>query len=694
LSYFGTGSTMKKLGKYEVIEEIGKGAMGIVYKAFDPLMGRYVALKTMSYSNASDPEFKKRFFKEAQAPGRLHHENIVIIYELNEDQGVPFIAMEFLEGDDLFHLIHSGHIFTLQRIMEITIQICDGLHFAHSNGIIHRDIKPANIFILRNGKIKIVDFGIAHISQSSLMTKTGMLLGTPSYMSPEQVKCETLTGRSDLFSLGVILYELLTGRRPFDGDTYTNILFKILNEEPKPLCELYPSCPAPLEKTIMKALNKNPNDRYMDLSSMARRFRKLKEEFEEDMSMEPTIAVPRSKVEEQSLKIDLVNRYIKEDKFDQALRVLDKLKAQGESQEILEALQEDINEKKQLARIEMLFEEGENFFDDEHFDLALECFNEVLTLAPENSRALEWVRKTHEKEAEKRLSKTIAKYMDMGDDAMKKEDFQEAEKLYSEALKLNPASKDISLKLTDVQKLLQYREKKLQCDALSQKARQNFEKGQRETARRFCREALGILSDHQPAREILEVIEAEERDEVVQKTLQDMEALFLRKKYDEALALASQAVEKVGIDPRLTKSTRRIIQAKRRKVLIPVLLVLVAAAIVLTVLTLLRPEPAPPPPPIPNGILMLDIRPEVTILELVNTETNHTVQLVDKETPLRLMLPPGSYRMSYQNTQYQKESEVEEFTIESEKTQSITKIIPGFDVDETIEKILTREDGP
>jgi len=682
---------LKKLGKYEIIEEIGKGAMGQVYKAFDPLMGRYVALKTMSYTSQSDAEFKKRFFKEAQAPGRLHHENIVVIYELNEDQGVPFIAMEFLEGDDLFRLMQQGHIFTLQKIIDLIIQVCEGLHFAHGHGIIHRDIKPANIFLLTNGKVKIVDFGIAHISHSSLMTKTGMLLGTPSYMSPEQVKCEPLTGSSDQFSLGVIMYELLTGRRPFDGETYTNIMYKILHENPRSLRDVYPSCPPSLEKIVLKALDKSPENRFADLASLARRLRKLKDEFEQDMSMEPTIAVPRTRSDEQSIKIDLVNRYLKEGKFDQALRVLDKLRAQGESPEIIEALQEDIADKKRKMRLEELLSEGITFFDDDHFDLALECFNEALSIEPENTMALEWVRKTHQKEAEKRLNQTIEKYVQLGHTALQQEKLDEAKKLYSEALKLNPAARDLSAKLNDIEVLIDRRERQEKAGQLTEQAQKLQDEGRREDARNHCRLAMEVMADFPPAADLLARIEAAEKEEVVERALQEMEALFLRKEYDAALAAAGAAVAQVGVDPRLSRSTRRILAARRRKWLLPlvIFLTVVLAIVVVMVIRQARPEPGP----VSDGVLLLDIRPAVDVLDVTNLETREAIALPEKETPLRLNLPPGRYRLRYQQPSLQNDPVVEEVTVAAGQTYAIRKTLPEFDVDTVIQSILSAEGG-
>lgn len=678
----------KKLGKYEVIEELGKGAMGTVYKAYDGMMARYVALKTMSYTNASDPEFKKRFYKEAQAPGRLHHENIVIIYELNEDEGVPYIAMEFLEGSDLHHLAQSGFILTLKKIIEIMTQVCEGLHFAHQNGIIHRDVKPANIFMLKNGKVKIVDFGIAHISQSSLMTRTGVILGTPSYMSPEQVRSEALTGRSDQFSVGVIMYELLTGRRPFDGDTYTTILYKILHEDPTPLREYYPVCPPELESVIMKALAKNPDDRFVDLAGMARRLRKLQAEMDQDLDLDNTMAFTQVETGEKSLKIELINRYIREGKFDLAVRVLEKLKGLGESPEILEALREDIQEKQRLLRLEALIEEGTRFYEDEHFDLAMECFNEALTIDPENPRILEWVRKTHQKEADRRLRKTIQQYLEKGDREAAKQNFEEALKVYGEALKLNPAAPGIAEKMKHVQHLLDENRKQGRYLEICQQAHALRTRGQREEALALARQAEELLPEQPEARQIIRTIQDEQTEETIRQSLQEIDGLLEKKKLDEALTLADQTMERTGQDPRLQRRRQQIRQVRRKKLLALAAgaVMIVAALVVFLVLQAVRQKP--PPPVMAPGFLVLDIRPEAAILTLTDAATGRQLPAGDGVTPLRLSLPPGQYRFTYQNPAFMKSPGEKTVRVQSGRTERINLKLPGFDPRAAAREIL------
>ena len=205
---------LRKLGKYEIRSELGRGAMGVVYKAYDPILEREVALKTMMATmGALDGESKSRFYREARSAAKLTHRNIVTIYDMGEEQGIPFIAMEFLDGIDLHRKLKLGGPLPLREGLNIISQVLRGLHYAHQFEIVHRDIKPANIYILRNGTAKILDFGIAKLA-SSEMTRTGMVLGTVDYMSPEQIRAEkAVDGRSDLFSAGVILYEFIAGRR-------------------------------------------------------------------------------------------------------------------------------------------------------------------------------------------------------------------------------------------------------------------------------------------------------------------------------------------------------------------------------------------------------------------------------------------------------------------------------------------------
>ena len=258
---------MKQLGRYEILDELGRGAMGVVFKARDPLIGRLVALKTITTLAADDPKVVERFWREAKAAGALQHANIVTIHDVGEADGVPFIAMEYLEGESLAALISRGAPVSLTEKVGYLVQTCRALQYAHRRGVIHRDIKPANIVLTVEGVIKVVDFGIARVSDGS-KTQTGTLLGTLGYMSPQQVRGKRADALSDIWSVGVVFYELLTGRRPFKGGNQADLMLSILHDEPVALSEALGGCPYQLETISRRTLAKNEANRYQSMEQL------------------------------------------------------------------------------------------------------------------------------------------------------------------------------------------------------------------------------------------------------------------------------------------------------------------------------------------------------------------------------------------------------------------------------------------
>ncbi|MBF0610757.1 MAG: protein kinase [Magnetococcales bacterium] len=264
-------SDLEKLGKYQIRRVLGKGAMGVVYEGFDPGIERVVAIKTIHKAlleGEGGAELLARFKREAQAAGRLMHPNIVAIYEYGEDQGIPFIAMEFIKGKELKDLIKDKARFTTQQVTEVMTQILDAMQYVHSNGVVHRDMKPANIVILENGQVKVADFGIARV-ESSTMTQMGAVMGTPSYMSPEQFMGQRVDARADLFSIGVILYELLTGEKPFPGQAVATIMQKVLNAPVEPPTSFNFDIPDSFNALVRKALAKRPSERFQSAKEFA-----------------------------------------------------------------------------------------------------------------------------------------------------------------------------------------------------------------------------------------------------------------------------------------------------------------------------------------------------------------------------------------------------------------------------------------
>jgi eukaryotic-like serine/threonine-protein kinase len=281
------------VGKYRILDLVGEGAMGVVYRGVDTVLNRTVALKVMSESVARQQDLRDRFLREAQAAGSLQHPNVVTIYDFGEVDGHLFIAMEFVDGVDLERLLSAHEPLTLQQRLDIAIDVLTGLCYAHRRGIVHRDIKPANIRITEEGRAKVMDFGVAYLD-SSRMTQTGMMMGTPSYMAPEQVVGGKITAATDIFAMGSVLYELLSGARPFEGSTLHNTLYKIVSEDPPPIREVMPGLPASLDRIVRKALQKDPSLRYQDSLEMADDLAAVRAELDAEHKTSSTVSLRRS----------------------------------------------------------------------------------------------------------------------------------------------------------------------------------------------------------------------------------------------------------------------------------------------------------------------------------------------------------------------------------------------------------------
>ncbi|MBK8321288.1 MAG: serine/threonine protein kinase [Betaproteobacteria bacterium] len=269
-----TGRLPESFGRFVVIEEIGHGAMGVVYRARDPMIDRVVAIKTITLAGTEEERahFEARFQQEARAAGGLAHPAIVTIFDYGREGDTAFMAMEVLEGRELRDLIRGGGIPPAEAV-EIAARVAEALAFAHERGVVHRDVKPGNIMVLADGRVKIMDFGIARLDEPGVKTATGLLLGSPRYMAPEQAAGEPFDGRADIFSLGVVLYEMLTGAAPFAGDDIPQLMFQLMNAAVPPPSRARPELPAVLDYIVARALKKNPQERYGSAEEFARDLR-------------------------------------------------------------------------------------------------------------------------------------------------------------------------------------------------------------------------------------------------------------------------------------------------------------------------------------------------------------------------------------------------------------------------------------
>jgi serine/threonine protein kinase len=261
------------IGRYKILGELGKGSMGLVFKAQDPKINRLVAIKTIRFSDEFDhdviQEIKERFFREAEIAGQLSHPSIVTIHDVGDDGELTYMAMEFLEGKDLDKFINRENLLPLRKVLSIVAEIASALDYAHKASVIHRDIKPANVMLLNNGHVKVTDFGIAKAISSS-RTKTGVILGTPNYMSPEQIMGQKIDSKSDIFSLGVMFYQLITGELPFHGENLSGLLYQITQvKHPSPR-NYNPKIPRVCEQILDKSMAKDPNKRFNSAGDFAK----------------------------------------------------------------------------------------------------------------------------------------------------------------------------------------------------------------------------------------------------------------------------------------------------------------------------------------------------------------------------------------------------------------------------------------
>jgi serine/threonine protein kinase len=414
-------AAMEHIGKYKIINLLGKGAMGIVYKALDPDIDREVAIKTIRFDLISDDEEKNelmtRFIREARAAGKLIHPNIITVHDVGKEADMTYIVMQYIEGLSLQNWITSRKKFSASDVVKIMIQLCDALDFAHKNGIVHRDIKPANILLDHTGKPHICDFGVAHVEMSTI-TQTGATIGTPSYMSPEQVMGKKVDKRSDIFSLGAILYELLTGRRPFEGESITTVIYKIVNEEAPSPTEARKGIAAEFGSIVSKALAKDPDSRYNSCSELAADLKRIAICSDETMAMtgiqESAFAMQPSKKKSKkaALPIALASAaiVIGVGGFFLYQKLGDRTSLSEDTKPILvESI--PFTPRSMFSVLEVFETESDKMvksFDKGHYSDTIKLAQSILALDKENKDALEYLSKARERLSESRIAELIS----------------------------------------------------------------------------------------------------------------------------------------------------------------------------------------------------------------------------------------------------------------------------------------------
>ena len=541
---------MEKLGKYLIQRELGRGAGGVVYRARDPIINRLVALKTITTGLAEYPDLLQRFYQEAQSAGGLQHPNIVTIYDLGDADGIPYIAMELLEGESLDQLISRRAPLPVPLKLTYALQACRALDYAHKRGIIHRDIKPDNVMLTRDGTVKVVDFGIARVLETS-KTQTGMLLGTFAYMSPEQYHGEHADARSDIWSFGVLLYELLAYQRPFKGSTPASLMHGICQQEPTPLHDVAPECPEALEKVIQRVLRKSPDERYQSMEELLLDLDPICKGLQAE-SVAALVVQARTLSEqgEYSQSRDLLRQALQIDSTNtQARNLLEKANTELRRILIRPKLQQQVEKGQELlaqGKTQEAKIEAEVVLQlDPVFEPAQDLLKRVQEEMDRNRQIAEWI-----EAAEQRLAQGL---------------LEEAEELLARVLETessNEQAKALQLQVTNEkaerQKRLQFFEKMQQARSLW--TQQNYAE---------CIQLLVELRKEFPGDdEIPRLLETAQEDQANQKRSQglaDVRSMLANRRYDECTALLAELRKQFPGDEEILKLQKTVFEDQRKQ---------------------------------------------------------------------------------------------------------------------------------
>lgn len=419
-----SGPNLTRIGKYEITGILGRGGMGLVYRAFDKTLGREVAIKTLTEGFAGDAEMLQRFYREAAKTGMLKHPNIVTVYDLGEQDGFPYIVMEYVAGDTLDRIIQSKRPLTLPSKLTVIQQVCHALGYAHQNEVIHRDVKPANVIVQPDGSVKLLDFGIAQqIKQDRGLTRTGNVIGTIHYMAPERLKNHAFDGRSDIFSTGVMLYQVLAGELPFVGEDYA-VIQKLLNEPYPPLTNFVRDYPADLDPILARAMAKAPEDRYASAEEMASEISGVSDQLKKEQVVE---------------MFGQAERLVGDGDYPRAREVLlrvAKLDAQHVgARQLMVAVQQNLAQRQRAAQSQQLRSQAEEAAIEKRFADALSCLEQALKLDPSS---LELAAAVHGMRDRKERYEQVERYLRNAERARCSGEFETAQAVIAKAIELDP----------------------------------------------------------------------------------------------------------------------------------------------------------------------------------------------------------------------------------------------------------------
>ncbi|HEY3974385.1 MAG TPA: protein kinase [Candidatus Sulfotelmatobacter sp.] len=549
---------IKRIGKYEVIDLLGRGGMGLVYRAFDRQLNREVAIKTVTEGFTGDQEMLQRFYREAAKTGALKHPNIVIVYDLGEQDGFPYIVMEYLSGDPLDRVIQSAHPQPLAHKLKIIEQVCYALGYAHRNDVIHRDVKPANIIVQPDGVVKLLDFGIARQEKTDgRLTRTGHVIGTLQYMAPERLKNEAFDGRSDIFSVGIVMFQLLTGELPFTGDY--GIVQKILSEKYPPLRQFLHEYPPALEGILDRSLAKNPNDRYSTADEMAAEVSSLAHELKKEQVVE---------------WMERAERLVQEEQYGAARDVLlQLLKVDSQhtrARQLIAQVQQNLTLRQRAEQIRQLRNQAEEASADKRYEEAIGDLQEACSLDPANSELSDLLDTVKQK---KRRRELIDGYLRQADSARDRGDLQSAEAVIAKALAVDGQDSRVRAAHVALARLIEEA-------ARQAKAKQLLESARREiNARHFtaAMEALAEVERVDPSNPELMTLQAaaksgreqEARRRILEQLQNEVSLASTMEELTRAAQLVDEALERMPTEPILMKFkgnlARKLREAQTRR---------------------------------------------------------------------------------------------------------------------------------
>ncbi len=498
----------KKIGKYDVIDVVGRGGMGVVYRAKDPFLDRMVAIKIMTISYTDQPDLLQRFYREAKATANLQHPNIVTVYELGEHEGSPYLAMQYLEGASLDSILRSGQPLSLLQKIDVIIEACHGLSYAHQKGIVHRDIKPGNIMVLKDSSVKIVDFGIARIGDTNF-TRTGQFMGSLNYMSLEQLNDKLqVDQRTDVYSTGVVLYQIITGSLPFEADSTGATLMKILNENPAPFSKYLSSFPPEIETITLKALAKDRDQRYSSADELALDLTQLADRLKHD-EIDHHMQQAEALVQQNNLF----------QANDQLMAVLKLDKQNTKAAAMLRTLRKQIEKEQSTERARQLREQAEEALSREDYDPALGFIEQAIHLDAANADLQQLKNKAQAAKAE---IEHLRQVMQRAENAHRAGNLDTAKQAIEEVLERRPNDTRVKSLHRMIQKELDERMRQKRLESLLETARKEMANRRYTVAFDLLKEAEKVDPDAPTVRSLLETLTAVRDQEQKRRDLEQL----------------------------------------------------------------------------------------------------------------------------------------------------------------------------